>query len=153
MTHIHHVTLQTGHARRSGREEVTAETVAYLAKVVAELRAGAESVALSPLDGRYRLQDWHAPGRCAQVTVASVYGMPLVTVGIALSARCGGALWRHLHEGRADCETDAETPPPAPWCAARLEGGIRQDTSAAAWLGDLERCLAWTWWEMREGRQ
>jgi hypothetical protein len=76
--------------------------------------------------------------------------MPVITIGIAAKSRCSAKLWQMLHNHAMPgipVKTDINAPPSAPWCAARIEGGLAHYPGAAAWLGDFERCLAWAWIE------
>lgn len=56
-------------------------------------------------------------------------------------------LWHLLWTGVEGPAVPVDAQPDAPWCAVRLELGILADLPAAEWLGDFERCLAWTWLE------
>jgi hypothetical protein len=91
-------------------------------------------------------------GSCA-VTVW-IHESPVVTVGIAPHSRCCGTyLWRWLHDEKCNpympLVTQRAEPPSDPWCAVRLEtGAFRVPIHDLALLADLERCLAWTWFEL-----
>lgn len=147
--YLHHVTLTTGHARRSWRKEVSDAALAVCAELIERITAGeAAQPARIPGAGGYYLAG-RAAGRCLVATVWS--GAPSVviaTIGVAAHSRCGVTLWRELHRwGSAPVATDPEHCPPEPWVAAALEAGIAEHPEAARWLGDLERCLGWAWVE------
>lgn len=145
---IHHLTLSTGHSRRSQRDEVPADVVALLRPLLDRALAG-ESVLLPGPPGVALYLTAESGGRWL---LAGVHGegMLLATVAVATTALSGARLWRHiLGEG------DDDARPPAPWCAVRLELGLAlhsQMGEVAGLLGDCERCLAWTWVEVVEGR-
>lgn len=157
--HLHHITLQTGHVRRSPRDEVRDDVVARLQSLIRRALTGEHQ----PVPGQpgYTLTGG-VQGRCCALTLwgrtpvsggrVSPQPVPILTVGIAPHSRCGAQLWRHLH-ARTDLRytTDADHVPPEPWCADRLELGAALDLGALGWTGDLARCLAWAWIEMREG--
>lgn len=149
MTYILHITLTTGHTRRSPAAEVTAETRQMLAPV---LRAALQSRSTIPYVGDYQLTGT-AEGRSASVWTIWSGDVPIITVGVARTSRAGAPLWRRLHElhvadaGVPPVVTDPQRPPQAPWCAARLDAGIELHPDVSEWAGDLERCIAWTWLE------
>jgi len=148
MTYIRHITLTTGHVRDSYPDEVGAEALAAVGRLIDGIIAGdvAESITI-PGVGAYSLNG-RGTGRCL---VASVYadGPPSVliaTIGVAAHSRCGARLWRDLHRwGQVPVVTDPDDCPPEPWVAAALDEGLAAYPQAAEWLGDFERCLAWAW--------
>lgn len=154
MTYIHHVTLNTGHTRRSLAGEVSAEALAACKASLAICLSGTQQRAplgadLAPDIAAYQLTAT-AQGRCLVATIWHGHD-PVCTVAIARHGRCGSHLWRLMHEpapGVAPLVTDGAMQPQAPWCAVRLEAGITRHLDAAQWLGDYERCLAWAWIEI-----
>jgi len=154
--YLHHVTLTTGHARRSYRREVTDQAVAVCAELIARAMGGraAEPV---PIPG---VGDYHLTGRAGgRCLVANVWPgrpapmlnepslpAPLVTIGIAAHSACGARLWRILHQhGETPVVTDPARCPPEPWVAVAIDAGLAHHPEAAHWLGDFERCLGWAW--------
>lgn len=156
--YLQHVTLDTGHVRRSPRSEVEAETIPAVSRLLSLALAGDEAW-IPAVEPRCRLTA-AASGRCLVATVwgpdAGEQRVPLATLGVAGRSTCGSRLWRRLHDGRPAempaLKTDAARVPPEPWCAVRLEPGLALHPEAAEWLGDLERCLAWAWLEWRMGK-
>lgn len=156
--YIYHVTMTTGHVRYSPRCEVSDATIERLGPMIDRALTG-EHVALPTPSG----PGWTLTGgvdtdrpldrQCCALTLwAPPVGadpVPVLTVGIAVRSRCGVRLWRHLHRsfGAGRLATDAESPPPAPWCADRLEAGALLYPDAMEWTGDLARSLAWAWVE------
>lgn len=72
---------------------------------------------------------------------------PLVTFGVAKRRRQGRDLWAMMvaqHGARPGTRMPGE-----PWCAVALHPALALDPEADAWLGDFERCVAWTWIEQR----
>lgn len=136
--YLWHVTLDTGHGRRSLRSEVDEAVVTVVGQHLAEALAGE----MSPLPGPpgYTL---HAKA-VGPALLGTVYAdeWPVVTIGVVGKARGVGRLWQMLHEGRT-LATDAGDPPRPPWCAVRFEPALADHADATAWLGDYERLLAW----------
>ncbi len=132
---IFHVTLQTGQWSRSYRQDVSDGTIATLRPLVG-------------VDGEYEI-----PGVSARKLRVTRNGRLLLATILAEAAICTLAiadrsvgadkLWEMIHE-RTKAATDPGKPPPAPWCAARLEAGFAVWPEDAAWLADFQRCLAWT---------
>ncbi len=152
--YLHHVTLSTGHTRRSYREEVTEEALAVVSDLLARALAG-ERVVLPVLDPPCHLTA-DTRGGTSLVAYVSLDATDerLVTVGVASRSTAGASHWRWLHEHRVTetqpVKTDAERCPPEPWCAARLEPGIGTVRAAQVpqlmmAIADLERVLAWAW--------
>lgn len=152
---IEHVTLTTGHTRRSPREEVSDDAVTVMRAVIDRLRADPDGTQPIPGCPGYSLGG-RGDGKCLVATVWAD-GPPSVvicSIGVAAHARCGMPLWRMLHRyGALPVVTDHERQPATPWCAAALEVGIARHMEAAAWLGDFERCLAWAWIAILEDRR
>lgn len=155
MSHyINHITLSTGHCRRSPRAEVNDATLSILHLWLERARASGE---IEPLPVAALS---HFAGRVTKEIglVVTIYGpagphtpgsphkgrhLPIVTIGIAQRSREARDLWAHLiaHFG-AKNGIDA---PVTPWCAVALHDNIAGFTDALRWLGDLERCIAWAW--------
>lgn len=167
--YIHHITLNTGHARASYRSEIHPGVVEILRPLLERALTG-EHTPIPGVTPPHTLTGGVC-GRCISLTVwapplsplafpgaASVADrpVPIAEIGIAPHSRCGTRLWRSLHETGerlgGGIATDIERCPPEPWVAAALDAGIAQHMAAAHWLGDFERCLAWAWLEHLERR-
>lgn len=152
--YIHHITLDTGHVRRSARDEVGDEIIAAAQGLIALALRG-EHV---PIPGR---PGWTctatARGAALLVTVCrSVSGetAPVVTFGVARQSRAGAGLWRSLHRQRgglpagAGYATAPDEVPPEPWVAARMEiGATLVAPDEMPWIADFERVVGWAWVE------
>ena len=142
-----HVTLTTGHVRDSARTEIEPHVVQLLRPLLARVLAG-ETVPVPYVPGGYTLRGAEDDGCCA-LAVAGPTGVVVATIGVAGHPAGSAALWGQLHAygpDRVPVATDATQPPTVPWCAVRLTlGGVLAHRDALDWLGDLERCLAWTY--------
>lgn len=152
--HLHHLTITTGHSRRSWRHEIEPEALAASARLLSDALT-------APIGGRIHLPVQPAGcelqvtphGRCL---LGSVWhgDAPIVTFGVASHSRCGAGLWRLLCSGARVTDggrhLHPERAPQEPWCAVRLEAGIAMVPDVAAWLGDMERCIAWAWLDRLE---
>ena len=140
-----HLTLLTGHARYSPRDEVEQQFLDHLAPLVLQANLGRQ-----PVPG--------FPGAEIQLTserralIATVWRgeIPLATWGVAPDAESAGALWPILVQQQAIMpgwdRSRVQRPDSTPWCAVALLGlGAHPDD--AHWLGDCERCIAWAWIE------
>lgn len=150
--YIEHVTLTTGHTRRSWRHEIAPDILPALRPLIEAAREPEHCVPVPGIEPRLalRIEDTR---RCALVTV-QLYDdhVPILTMAIAAHSRCGQQLWELLHEtARLPLATDIDQCPPEPWCAVRLEhGAALLPREALMALGDFERCVAWAWMQMRE---
>lgn len=150
--YIDHVTLTTGHSRRSPRREVSAEAVALCQDLIARFATGKVSEPV-PIPGPLGYSvSGRAGGKCMVATVWAD-GPPselVVTIGVAEHERCGAAIWRTLHDvAHLPTMTSRDEQPRAPWCGVLLEPAIAAHVEAMEWMGDFERCLAWAWLERR----
>jgi hypothetical protein len=68
---------------------------------------------------------------------------PLVSFGVATKSRQSGELWAWMCAQYGS--RDALTAPKTPWCAVALRPAFVAQHGAAEWIGDFERCVAWTW--------
>jgi hypothetical protein len=146
-----HYTLNTGHTRHSPRSEVRDDVIAALRPLLAE-------------DGRKPLLSLE--GYVLQTTrggsglLCSIWrgAEALAVFGVCATKDAAEGLWNALEQGylavteqpgfrSADFEAPRQ-PEAVPWCAAAV---FAPTVSEAFWIGDLERCIAWTWIEMVEG--
>lgn len=153
---LHHVTLTTRHVHWSAREEVSPGVLDQLRPLVAECERHGVTELPTP-DGLMTLRRIAPAEPSRHVAIWAVRepeGPALATIALAMRTRAGAGVWRQLHESaRLELAhvgmkpmASAE-PPPAPWLAAvlHLPSLLPQPHAALAWLGDLERCLAWAW--------
>lgn len=145
MTYINHITLHTGHNRRSPRSEVSDETMARMAPLMQRVDVG-EICTLTD-DYEIRRLDADADGRhTRQWAVARAGQSTFVVMALAMKSRPGAALWRHLQATLDDLAIDAM--PTAPWLAVYWDLQLSMyNAGALHWLGDAERCIAWAWIE------
>jgi len=144
--YLWHITLETGHSRRSLRTEVSDEIILMLRPhLEGALRRGTVPL---PIEGGYQLKAT-AAGAFLVGTILDRDDTPIVTFGVAPRSRGAAKLWAMLHDGRPT-DTEAPQPPAAPWLAVRMEFGALDFPDALDWLADYERCIAWTWIEMRK---
>lgn len=135
---ISHVTLATGHASRSYRQDVTDAAIAALRPL---LQADGD-YAIPSVESR-RL--WVT--RSGRLLLATIMAeTPICTLAIADRSVGAQKLLQMIHKD-VEAATDPLKPPRAPWCAARIEVGLADHLDDMNWLADFQRCLAWTWIE------
>lgn len=145
---LEHVTLTTGHSRRSYLDEVSDEALALCRRLIEQLRSGDPAARVPILRTPYALTGYARTGRCLTVTIAA--DEPVVTMAVGGHSKCGARVWREIHQYADEWElpyvTDRDRPPPEPWCAALLDSAAaRQPAEGLMAIGDFERCLAWAW--------
>lgn len=148
MSHLHHVTLTTGHVRRQARDEVGEDAIAAVAELLDGILQGARMPVRVPgylVNGRHLGRDlittvWRGPWEDRR---------PVLTTGVGLRSRSAPRLWRILHDHQetlpAPLVTDPGHPPPVPWVADRIEIGAALHPDVLEWTGDWARCLGWAW--------
>ena len=142
-----HITLLSGHVRRSWRNEVTEEALEAAEGMLGAAVAGGQDIPIPGIHGYY-LRGEASEDTLKLMVVSGALGEPILTIGVAREG--GQVLWRQLVEsGQLPVKSSVHRCPPAPWVAARLEPAI-SDISASepeviGMLGDLERCLGWAW--------
>jgi hypothetical protein len=150
--YLEHVTLDTGHTRRSPRSEAADEVVRGLAT---GLDRAIAMKAREPVPG-FALFSYNvtALGGAAIFTLWRE-AAPVVTFGVAADAKDSAELWRLLHQGGAGKHaTNPERPPAAPWIGARMEAGAASTPhDDLLWIAKFERSLAWALIERRARAQ
>lgn len=143
--YLNHVTLSTGHTRRSPRTEVGDDVIRafspWLKKSLAFDRPALLPGPLGARDG-FAATMWVDKGafRCTVLDDANV---ETFTFGIAARSRQSGELWASMAAQYGTPQPMAT--PGASWCAVALLRGYAKQHGVSAWAGDFERCLAWTW--------
>ncbi len=153
--YLHHITLTTGHSRRSYRDECADAAVAAVRGLITRARADGRASLIGPaahcdltvtVDGAALVATISAPrGPHVRGQPHSGETVPLVTLAVPRKSRVAPALWTLICT-----QAGYETPPArpsAPWCAVWLHDTIGADPEATHWLGDLERLIAWAWIE------
>lgn len=146
---LEHITITTGNSRISSRDEVDPDAFPILSNLIRDAASG-KMPKIPGNVGKYHLSAT-VEGNAVIATVWSLNRgrrVPVVTFGVATDAESGAPLWRILHNNPhfpIPSVTDPNVIPKAPWCAVRLEIGLMDCFDATLWLGDFERCVAWTW--------
>jgi hypothetical protein len=139
---LNHITITTGQNRASPRAEVPSGIVLTLAPWLQTAIAADKPVALPgknlPGYTAYALVE-------ADALVMTVYyrKAPVVTFGIAHNGNAADYLWEHLASQFGNAH--GIKCPVAPVCAVVLHPYLLAAPDAVGWLGDFERCVAWTW--------
>ena len=152
---LNHLTLSTGHLVRSARSDVGPAVTLLLDKW---LRSCIDSGRPHPLPlpplSHFSVQALLEDGALV-VTVFAPHGphqpgkpyvgrtTPLVTFGVAQRSRQGAQLWGMLI--KVFPVKDGLEPPDTPYCAVAVHSSVIAFDGPTEWLGDFERCVAWTW--------
>lgn len=155
--YLAHLTLTTGHLRRSYREEVGDEALALLAPWLAKAISTGDreplpvaslahfAASATAEHGALLCTVWGPPARSNQPPPSPPSAaVPLVTFGVAQRSRLAAVLWPLLLALPGTAAAGLQRPP-TPWCAVSLQPGLLLHPTASEWLGDLERCIAWAW--------
>lgn len=144
MSYINHITLSTGHSRRSPRTEVGNDVIAWLRPWLDKLLGGTPLPLPEPSLDHYSASAHIEQGGLVMTIYAGAAA--LVTMAVAARSRQSAPLWAYMQaqHGPSGPGTPA---PAAPWLAVALRPGLAQHADANEWLGDFERCVAWAWME------
>ena len=153
--YLHHVTLDTGHVRRSYRREVSDEATSFGADLARRsLHAGA-AIPVMP-EGRLAPFSIQCVA-CPPALLATISGprgprrdgaphagpmLPVLTFAVAPRSTVSQKLWDMI----ARPEDPAERPA-APWLAARIWPTAAAYHEDLIWMADMSRCIAWGWIE------
>ena len=145
--YLWHVTLLTGHVRRSWRNEISEGALEVSEGMLGAVVAGGQDVPITGIYGYY-LSGEASEDTLTLTVVSAKLGEPILTIGVAREG--GQGLWRQLVEtAQLPVQSSVHRCPPAPWVAARLEPAISElsdnEPDVIGMLGDLERCLGWAW--------
>ncbi|MDY8109448.1 hypothetical protein U0C82_09885 [Fulvimarina sp. 2208YS6-2-32] len=143
-THLYFVSMNTGVVERMAMPEAKNVEPAAL-----DLRqafwSGAASIAAHP---GYSIKV-SASGLGLISTIHQDAGdQPLATLGVLNVHGDSLELWQILHDHSEgyDLATARDVPPPAPWCAVRMEPALFEaDGATLDWLPAYELCLATAW--------
>ena len=142
MSYINHITLSTGHNRRSPKHEVGADTIAWLRPWLDKLLAGGMPLPLpEPSLAQYSASAHIEQGGLVMTVFAGADA--IVTFAVAARSRQSAPLWAYMRAQHGAAPVLAA--PDVPWLAVALRPGLTQHHAASDWLGDFERCVAWTW--------
>lgn len=151
---IHHVTLSTGHVARTPRADVSEEAIRACAEMLMRALEHGDAVPIECAPTGHVIFVTTRGRRCANVAV-HFEGEPLVHFGVAVHSRCGGAMWVQLIETQMACSARIRPYvrcPPEPWCGVVLYPAFAKQHGLATWLDDFERCVAWAWVDICDGR-
>lgn len=144
MSYLNHITLSTGHNRRSPRSEVSDDVTAWLSPWLDKLLAGESVLPLpEPSLAAYSAAAHIEQGGLVMTVFAGADA--LVMFAVAGRSRQSDPLWAYMtaqHNAAAGLAA-----PAVPWLAVALRPGLAEHSAATEWLGDFERCVAWTWLE------
>lgn len=140
MSYINHITLSTGHNRRSPKNEVGADTIAWLRPWLDKLLSSSALLPLpEPSFAQYSAAAHIAHGGLVITVFAGADA--IVTFAVAGRSRQSDPLWAYMiaQHGAAP----GLSAPATPWLAVAVREGLAAHGEATEWLGDFERCVAW----------
>lgn len=141
MSYIHHITISTGHSRKSPRTEVGADVIAWLGPWLDRLLKNGGTLPLpEPSLSAYSAAAHIEQGGLVMTVFAGADA--LVTFAVAGRSRQSDPLWAHMTAQHGAAPGLAA--PSTPWLAVAIRPGLTVNSAAAEWLGDFERCVAWT---------
>lgn len=145
-----HVTLTTGHTKRTYRDEVADESVVGAMDLLE--RAQHERVRMPGLGDDMAITVT-SEGRSAMIATIWQGEVPVVTFGVARNSRASAGLWRILLRTATPEHTpivlDESSRPQPPWIAARIEIGAALVLPVIMMaIGGLESAIGFAFLEM-----
>ena len=141
MSYINHITLATGHNRQSPRTEVGADVIAWLRPWIDKLLTSRTPLPLPETS----LAAYSAAAHIEQgglVMTVFAGADAIVTFSVAGRSRQSEPLWSYMIAQHGAAPGLAA--PAVPWLAVAVRDGLTAHSEASEWLGDFERCVAWT---------
>lgn len=138
MEYINHVTLNSGHIRKTYPDEIDKELYFFLNRIWKDSQYGS---GVELFDG-YVLKST----KIEQGAIGTIFkeSTPIITVAAVNSD--DGTIWRKLHETYVlgeELATNLDEPMDTPYIADRLEVGAITHIDAMLWTGDFSRCFGW----------
>lgn len=138
MEYINHITLNTGHIRKTTPNEVNKEIYFILNRIYKESfsKNGAK------IFDKYVVKSTNSDIGVI-FTLFDEQGIPIITSGISKNDY-KGELWKMLHETtEMPMKTSPNQKPALPYIADRLEFGAMFHMNALQWTGDFSKCMGW----------
>jgi hypothetical protein len=137
MEYINHITLNTGHIRRSYANEIDKGIYFILRRLLKDsLQPGGTKMSES-----YILKTTQTP-TATIATIFDIENVPMLTTMCSTST--DRDIWEALHDtSTSPLATDRSKLPQVPYIADRLEVGATLHLDALRWTGDFSQCFGW----------
>lgn len=136
MKYLNHITLNTGHMRKTYPDEVDKKIYFVLKRILRDSLKG-EGAEVYP---NFILKTTQAE----DATIATVYRDQLPILTTTCCKTDDGSIWRTLHESAmTPLKTKANDKLPTPYIADRIEIGYMMYMNELSWAGDFSRCFGW----------
>lgn len=136
MNYINHITLNTGHIRKTKPNEVNKELYFILKRLYRDSLK--EEVEIHKGYTMKSVQD----SLGTVITVYSKEKSPILTTAISKTDTLG-LLWKMMHDTPFPLATSPNKPITVPYIADRVEIGAIHNLDAMKWTGDFSRCMGW----------
>ena len=141
MPDLWHLTLTTGHGRRSPRSEVADDVIATLRPIIQAGHGTLRGLTIDLL-GPALAEGWQSFTLGWGEAAVDVFAV------VCWEARAHAAAWReameHLALAPVPTPVARFSEPPVPWLTAEvLVGAVARTPEETFMLGDAERCVAW----------
>ncbi|GED65609.1 hypothetical protein [Lysinibacillus fusiformis] len=138
MNNINHITLNSGHIRKTNSNEVSKDLYFTLNRIYKD---SFEEIGTELFDG-YTVKSTFKEIHGVITTIFDTNGIPVFTTASVINFE--SKMWEILHESSAlPLRTNIDTPPQTPYIADRLEQGYFLHLDVSEWSGDFARCFGW----------
>jgi hypothetical protein len=137
MEYINHITLNTGHKRKSYPQEIDKRIYFVLNRIYKDMFKSKVEIFKG-----YTAKATNDPSNGILITIFSPKDEPILTTGITKLKN--SVIWELLHTSSAlPLQTNPKFPPEVPYIADRIEIGAALNMDAMRWTGDFSRCMGW----------
>lgn len=145
--YLYHVTVTTGHARKSPRSEVSDDTINILKTWISDMLKGDLR---GIVDSHYSCRAGQYNAKMIEFIISRLSDdfkqVDLVRFVVCNHSRRKNVAWA-LVGGKGDA-------PDTPFCAVQLfDNFLLQDLEHLSFFGDFERCIAWAWLDMQNDKK
>ncbi|TYB18508.1 lactate dehydrogenase [Aggregatibacter actinomycetemcomitans] len=145
--YLYHVTVTTGHARKSPRTEVSDDTINILKTWISDMLKGDLR---GIVDSHYSCRAGQYNAKMIEFIISRLSDdfkqVDLVRFVVCNHSRRKNVAWA-LVDGKGDA-------PDVPFCAVQLlDNFILQDLEHLSFFGDFERCISWAWLDMQNDKK
>jgi hypothetical protein len=139
MEYINHLTLQSGHIRKSYKSEIGKELFFILNSLFASSIGEGTIMTIDHKDYWINTTSTNDGGLTTLSLIQGNTKIPMLTVGFS---KTNYTVYNALVKS-ALIPVLKDVKPPIPYIVDRIEPGLLMDVSVSEWSGDFSKCIGW----------